>query len=89
VGTGDWNQMSSIERYLKIRLDRRKVEGLAAHYKGPKKLKKSGKAAGSKKKKFSARKAQAGKKPGKKKPSVKRGKPAGISDGFDVLRKKK
>ena len=81
--------MSSIERYLKIRLGRRKIEGLVARYKGPKKLKKSGKAAGSKKKKSSAGKSQAGKRPGKKKPSAKRGKPAGFSDGFDVLRKKK
>jgi ATP-dependent RNA helicase SrmB len=89
VSATEWNQMSSIERYLKIRLDRRKVEGLVARYKGPKKVKKSGKAAGSKKKKAGAGKSLAGKKPGGKKPSAKRGKPAGVSDGFDVLRKRK
>ena len=51
VNSNEWNQMSSIERYLKIRFDRRKIQGLIANYKGPKKLKASGKAAGSKKKK--------------------------------------
>lgn len=51
VSSNEWNQMSSIERYLKIRFERRKVQGLIATYRGPKKLKKSGKAAGSKKKK--------------------------------------
>lgn len=41
----EWNSMSSIERYLKIRFERRKVSGLVANYSGPKKLKSSGKAA--------------------------------------------
>ena len=41
--------MSSIERYLKIRFEPRQVKGLEATYRGPKKLKKSGKAAGVKK----------------------------------------
>ena len=47
----DWNLMSSIERYLKIRLIPRKIKGLEAKYTGPKKVKSSGKAAGTKKKK--------------------------------------
>lgn len=47
----EWNKMSSIERYLKIRLERRVVKELKAEYTGPKKLKNSGKAAGKKKKK--------------------------------------
>tara|TARA_S200000501_G_scaffold315917_1_gene308465 strand:- start:25380 stop:26756 length:1377 start_codon:yes stop_codon:yes gene_type:complete len=51
VSSNDWNLMSSIERFLKVRLERRKLAGLEARYKGPKKLKSSGKAAGSKKKK--------------------------------------
>jgi ATP-dependent RNA helicase SrmB len=50
VSSDEWNQMSSIERYLKIRFERRKVQGLIATYRGPKKVKNSGKAAGSKKK---------------------------------------
>jgi ATP-dependent RNA helicase SrmB len=89
VSTSEWNQMSSIERYLKIRLQPRKVEGLVANYKGPKKLKKSGKAAGSKKKKSGPGKSAVGKKVGKKKTTTKRHKPSGVSDGFDVIRKKK
>jgi len=54
VGANEWNQMSSIERYLKMRFERRKVQGLIAKYRGPKKLKTSGKAVGSKKKKKKA-----------------------------------
>ncbi|MGH1470761.1 MAG: DEAD/DEAH box helicase [Cellvibrionaceae bacterium] len=51
VEASEWNLMSSIERYLKIRFERTGVQGLKANYKGPKKLKKSGKAAGKKHKK--------------------------------------
>lgn len=47
VGPEDWNLMSSIERYLKFRFDERSLKGLRAKYGGPKKLKKSGKAASS------------------------------------------
>ncbi|MFT7245356.1 MAG: ATP-dependent RNA helicase SrmB [Candidatus Azotimanducaceae bacterium] len=46
----DWNKNSSIERYLKIRFEQRSVKGLKAAYTGPDKVKKSGKAAGTKKK---------------------------------------
>ena len=56
ISSTEWNLMSSIERYLRIRFERRRIKGLEASYKGPKKLKKSGKAAGSKRKK-TARKA--------------------------------
>ena len=62
----DWNLMSSIERYLKIRLTPRKIAGLEAKYTGPKKVKASGKAAGTKKRKDTSAK---GKKPANKKPS--------------------
>lgn len=47
----EWNKMSSIERYLRVRLERRVIAELKAEYSGPKKLKNSGKAAGKKKKK--------------------------------------
>ena len=47
----DWNKNSSIERYLKIRFEMRSIKGLKADYTGPGKLKKSGKAVGTKKKK--------------------------------------
>lgn len=47
----EWNLMSSIERYLKTRFSRMVVKELAGTFKGPKKLKASGKAASKKKKK--------------------------------------
>jgi len=47
----DWNLMSSIERYLKQRFEKRTVKELKGSYQGPKNLKASGKAAGTKKKK--------------------------------------
>jgi ATP-dependent RNA helicase SrmB len=46
----DWNKNSSIERYLNIRFEHRAIKGLKADYKGPNKVKKSGKAAGPSKK---------------------------------------
>ena len=60
----DWNKNSSIERYLKIRFELRWVKGLKAAYTGPAKLKKSGKAAGTRKK---ARKPVVSKSPTPKK----------------------
>lgn len=51
ISSMEWNLMSGIERYLRMRFERYKIEGLIASYKGPKKLKKSGKATGHKKKK--------------------------------------
>lgn len=50
VGANEWNLLASIERYLKIRFETRKVPGLEAAFTGPKNLKKSGKAAGPPKK---------------------------------------
>lgn len=47
----DWNLMSSIERYLKQAFERRQIRELSGSYTGPKKVKASGKAVGSKKKK--------------------------------------
>ena len=62
VSAIEWNQNSSIERYLKIRFELRQVKGLEAEYRGPKKLKKSGKAVGSKKPAKQAKATGAGKK---------------------------
>ncbi|MGZ8097333.1 MAG: DEAD/DEAH box helicase [Methylosarcina sp.] len=45
----EWNLMAAIERYLKQRCQRRTIKELEGLYKGPKRLKASGKAAGSKK----------------------------------------
>ena len=48
---GDWNLMSSIERYLKQKFERRTIKEVKGTYTGPKKVKASGKAVGVKKKK--------------------------------------
>lgn len=53
ISPSEWNLMSSIERYLKLRFRRKQIDSLMGSYKGPKKLKSSGKAAGTKKKKAS------------------------------------
>jgi len=53
ISANEWNLMSSVERYLNFRFEARSVQGLKANYKGPKKLKNSGKVVGKKKKKGS------------------------------------
>lgn len=50
VTAKDWNLTKGIERYLGIKLEIVQVPGLTAAYKGPEKLKASGKAVGIKKK---------------------------------------
>lgn len=86
----DWNLMSSIERYLKQRFERRVIKGLKGSYMGPKNLKASGKAAGTKKKKKDDKKKGSEK---KAKPAAQRSKaPASSvvsSDGMAPLRRKK
>lgn len=76
----DWNLMSSIERYLKQRFERRVIKELKGSYQGPKNVKASGKAAGSKKKKADKKDAKG--KPAAKRKSAPRpaGKPALVSD---------
>ncbi len=68
VSAMEWNLMASIERYLQQRFERRSIKELRGSFNGPKKLKASGKAAGSKKKKIKGKKGAAGKakKPKKK-----------------------
>ncbi|MDZ7922452.1 MAG: DEAD/DEAH box helicase [Marinagarivorans sp.] len=77
VGILDWNLMSSIERYLKIRLKPRRIKGLEAAYTGPKKVKASGKAAGVKKPKID------GKKPAAKRPKKTEARKAAMSTSSD------
>ncbi|MFT7266815.1 MAG: superfamily II DNA/RNA helicase, partial [Porticoccus sp.] len=93
IEANDWNQMSSIERYLKIRFERRTVKGLAASYSGPKNLKNSGKVAGTKKKKLEKKGVKNSKKRQSKAAVTKRPKEArpltGKGDGFGVLLKTK
>lgn len=93
VTASEWDRMSSIERYLKLRFERRVLEGLKATYRGPRKLKNSGKAAGPKKKKAGAGKPRAkapttGSRPA---PKPKRGGSGAnkANDGFGVLKKRK
>jgi superfamily II DNA/RNA helicase len=50
INSNEWNLMVGIERYLNQHLERRIIQELAGSYNGPKKLKKSGKAALAKKK---------------------------------------
>ncbi len=49
IGPDEWNRMSGIERYLRLRFEKRTIKELKGSYQGPKKLKNSGKTAGKKK----------------------------------------
>ncbi len=70
VNSLEWNLLASIERYLKQKFIRTKNYGLNAKFSGPKKLKKSGKAASTKKKpaKKTLAKGKHGSKTSNKKP---------------------
>ena len=87
----DWNKNSSIERYLKVRFEPRVVKGLKAVYTGPDKIKKSGKAAGVKKRvsKRGATKSPAPKKRAKSRrgPVKGDGNDSNTSDGWNPIRK--
>ena len=54
ITDNEWNLAAGIQRYLRQDFSQDSVPGLAGKYTGPKKLKKSGKAAGKKQKKSSA-----------------------------------
>jgi len=45
----EWNLMTGIERYLKHEFEQRSIKAVGGKYKGPKKIKSSGKSAGTKK----------------------------------------
>src|SRR5690606_13023556 len=91
----DWNLMSSVERYLKQRFERRVIKELKGSYQGPKNLKASGKAAGTKKKKTDKKgdKKTTTKAAPKRKPASrpKAGGPSSIvsQDGLAPLKRKK
>ena len=78
VAPHEWNLMSSIERYLRRQFERRTVKELEGSFKGPKKVKASGKPVGSKKKKDPKKKDAKSKKPAFRKPSGRNKAPAGI-----------
>lgn len=89
VTAADWNLMISIQRYLNITMEPRALAGLKARYAGPKKMKSSGKASGSKKK------APVAKKKVRARDSKAKGKPRKTTsawpanDGFAPLMKKR
>jgi len=96
VTATEYNQISSIERYLKIKSKRSKIDGLEGSYKGPKKVKSSGKASGAKKKdkdlkgkgnKKVAKKSKANKPAKKSATSPKKMTTSG--DGFGALKRRK
>ncbi|MTI12780.1 DEAD/DEAH box helicase [Sansalvadorimonas verongulae] len=95
IGPNEWNLMSAIERYLKVRFERKTEKAVEGSYKGPKKVKASGKAAGTKKKKkTTAEKKAAARKvtrPKKRKAPAAGGekKPVGVDTGFEPPRRKK
>ncbi|MBA4503171.1 DEAD/DEAH box helicase [Marinobacterium marinum] len=60
IAHNEWNLMASIERYLRLEFERRSIKGVEGSYKGPKKVKTSGKAAGSRKKKVDRKSAGKG-----------------------------
>ncbi len=68
IESREWNLMIGIERFLGQKFERRQIAELEGHYKGPKKLKKSGKAVGPKKKNKTANRGakSPGKRPTKK-----------------------
>ncbi|AJQ97705.1 DEAD/DEAH box helicase [Gynuella sunshinyii] len=80
VTANEWNLMVGIERYLGIHFEQRQIKALKGSFTGPKKLKASGKAYGSKKKKNSSKADVKKSRPAKK--------PTTDSGGFGVIRKK-
>ncbi|TNF37422.1 MAG: DEAD/DEAH box helicase [Gammaproteobacteria bacterium] len=58
IDSQEWNLMISIEHFLGLKFERRKIENLEARYQGPKKQKASGKAVGKKKDKDTGTKKQ-------------------------------
>jgi superfamily II DNA/RNA helicase len=86
----DWNLMSSIERYLKQQFERRVIKEVKGTYSGPKKVKASGKAAGTKKKK-TEKKTGDKKGAAKRKPTAKpkANAPLASADGLAPLKKRK
>ena len=94
VNATEWNRMISIERYLALQFERRSLSGLKAKYSGPKKVKSSGKAAGSKKKKTKStedksKSRQRNQKNRGKRRTASTNAPTTSNDGFAPLKKKK
>lgn len=85
VAPHEWSLMSSIERYLRRQFERRAIKELPGSYKGPRKLKASGKPVGPKKKKDDKKKIKRPKKPktgGQRKPAIPVGQVVVSPDGL-------
>ncbi len=104
IAPNEWNLKAAIERYLNVEMESRKVPGLEGNYKGPKKVKASGKAATSVKRKKKPAGKGVGKGPAGKSASPKKrngprpSRPGGSradrgnlmdGEGFAPIRKKK
>ncbi|UVE18939.1 DEAD/DEAH box helicase [Pseudomonas sp. LS44] len=92
ISHNDWSLMSSIERYLKQSFERRNIKELKGVYQGPKKVKASGKAAGTKKKKVDKKGDKKADKKVTRKPvsKAKREQPSLVSqDGMAPLKRRK
>lgn len=85
VAPHEWSLMSSIERYLRRQFERRVIKELVGSFKGPRKLKASGKPVGAKKKKDDKKKIKRPKTPkpaARRKPAVPKGEVVTSSDGL-------
>src|SRR5690606_31555878 len=72
IAPHEWNLKASIERYLQQQMEERTIAELKGNYRGPKKVKASGKAAGKKKPKNNAKTAKSTGKPLAKKSDKKK-----------------
>lgn len=92
VAAHEWNLMSSIERYLRRQFERRLLKEVPGNFKGPKKVKASGKPVGKKKPaagKSSAKKKESGKKPTPRgRPTRAAKSPSVSADGMAPLKRK-
>ncbi len=91
ISPHEWNLMSSIERYLRRQFERRILKEVPGSFKGPKKVKSSGKPVGAKKKKDDKKKSGAkSKKPraGKRPSRPPQGQVVTSSDGLAPPKRK-
>ncbi|OED44854.1 RNA helicase [Endozoicomonas sp. (ex Bugula neritina AB1)] len=105
IGPPEWDLMTGIQRYVNVSFEKRSIKELRGTFKGPKKLKSSGKAAGPKKKgskktKIAAKKAESEKQRKRVKKNIGKRRPpsentanapvsAPVDSGFEPPKRKK
>lgn len=98
ISASEWNLMCSIERYLRVKFERRSIDGMEGTFSGPTRTKSSGKAVGKKKrndtKKTEAEKPKVKKRARDQKSIGKRRQPQSnepqtVDHGFAPLKKRK